>query len=326
MRIIKLITYLWILLLPYTTQSQQLKIYGQTVDSTDGSAIPYANIVVLNSVLGTSSDETGFFELLLDKALLNDTLIISSVGYQPMKIAINTIDGTVFKLNRSILLLEEVVVNSSALSEKLVIAEKFRKKQCFVVHHPAPFYDSVWIPFRPVLPLEEANFSLYTAPSIEAAFFPHKKEYGANNMLSRISLYMSNKHSPSYFMLRLVKADDKGNPGEDLIAEPIKIRVEKGNHLIRLDMDKYQLTFPPEGLFIGAELLIIEENRQIEHRNNNNYAFYYPYLNYVKTSKKSFYWVYIKGKWKRVEQKVRGLVNVNNSIFYKPAISLEVKI
>ncbi len=59
-------------------------ISGYIIDAKSGEYIPHANIYVKDSYLGTMSDEYGFFNISgnIDKA---DTLIISYIGYHPLK-------------------------------------------------------------------------------------------------------------------------------------------------------------------------------------------------------------------------------------------------
>ena len=66
-------------------------ISGYIIDAKSGEYIPHANIYVKDSYLGTMSDEYGFFNISgnIDKA---DTLIISYIGYHPLKIVNNVND------------------------------------------------------------------------------------------------------------------------------------------------------------------------------------------------------------------------------------------
>ncbi|MGB3478268.1 MAG: TonB-dependent receptor [bacterium] len=61
------------------------KIQGQVIDADTGDPIPYANVVILNTDLGTATDEDGTFFIL---NVLSDiyTVEISCVGYQTHQI------------------------------------------------------------------------------------------------------------------------------------------------------------------------------------------------------------------------------------------------
>ena len=79
-------TYIYIvllLLIPATLLSQEtrekVRIYGKISDTATGEALPYTSVRVKNTTNGCSSDNSGNFSFY---ATLNDTLIISSIGYK----------------------------------------------------------------------------------------------------------------------------------------------------------------------------------------------------------------------------------------------------
>ena len=60
-------------------------ISGYVVDGNTGEFIPHANIYIKDKYLGVMSDEYGFFNL-SGEINVTDTLIISYIGYHPLKI------------------------------------------------------------------------------------------------------------------------------------------------------------------------------------------------------------------------------------------------
>ncbi len=56
---------------------QHLKISGIVADAMSEGELPFANIMVLNQTIGTSSDSKGFFELILADSLINDSYQIN---------------------------------------------------------------------------------------------------------------------------------------------------------------------------------------------------------------------------------------------------------
>lgn len=61
--------------------AQQLIIKGKVSDQKTKEGIPFVNIGVSNSISGTSTDFEGFFELTVDRKLLNNRVQVSAVGY-----------------------------------------------------------------------------------------------------------------------------------------------------------------------------------------------------------------------------------------------------
>lgn len=114
-------------LLSFSVHAQdRVPVSGIIVD--DGSLLPVSgvNIININSVKGTITSPTGNFTI---DAKANDTLHISSVGYQSLKVRV-TADWIKFKTNTKIPLteraytLEEVTINKYNLTGYLVIDAK----------------------------------------------------------------------------------------------------------------------------------------------------------------------------------------------------------
>lgn len=80
-----------LLLIPATLFSQEngkkVRIYGKTSDSATKEVIPYTSVRIRNTTQGCSSDNNGNFSF---HAQLNDTLIISSIGYKEERIPLSS--------------------------------------------------------------------------------------------------------------------------------------------------------------------------------------------------------------------------------------------
>ncbi|NNG28008.1 MAG: carboxypeptidase-like regulatory domain-containing protein, partial [Ignavibacteriaceae bacterium] len=55
---------------------------GQLIDKENGEPIPYANIGIIGKNIGTASNAAGWFKMELNSKYDNDTLCISSIGYE----------------------------------------------------------------------------------------------------------------------------------------------------------------------------------------------------------------------------------------------------
>lgn len=98
------------------------EILGMVLDRKGNRPLPYVNIGVLNKEVGTVSDEAGKFRLTLNDEFENDTIRISSIGYKPIEILVNTVKKKEQPVR--IELSEEI----SALEEVVITAKAFRKK------------------------------------------------------------------------------------------------------------------------------------------------------------------------------------------------------
>ena len=79
-----------LMLMPTTLLSQEkaerVRIYGNIHDAVTDDALPYTSVRIRNTTQGCSSDNNGNFSFY---ASLNDTLIISSIGYKELCIPLS---------------------------------------------------------------------------------------------------------------------------------------------------------------------------------------------------------------------------------------------
>ncbi|WP_298904288.1 carboxypeptidase-like regulatory domain-containing protein [uncultured Psychroserpens sp.] len=100
-------------------------VKGTIIDLSTDKPISRVNIVNLNQVIGTSTDDSGNFEI---KAQLNDTLHLSYLGYKSIKVRVTNdwlkFGETKIGMTELALALEEVVVNQLKLTGYLEIDVK----------------------------------------------------------------------------------------------------------------------------------------------------------------------------------------------------------
>lgn len=100
-------------------------VKGTIIDLSTDKPIDRVNIVNLNQVIGTSTDEEGNFEI---KANVNDTLHLSYLGYKSIKVRVTNdwlkFGETKIGMTELALALDEVVVNQLKLTGYLDIDVK----------------------------------------------------------------------------------------------------------------------------------------------------------------------------------------------------------
>ncbi|NQY08434.1 MAG: carboxypeptidase-like regulatory domain-containing protein [Flavobacteriales bacterium] len=90
---------------------QVASVSGKILDSNSKRGVPFANICIKNSSIGTVSNEAGAFVLKLVNVNANDTLSVSYVGYRTEYIALNTINRDIVVLLESVgVLVDEVTI------------------------------------------------------------------------------------------------------------------------------------------------------------------------------------------------------------------------
>lgn len=101
----------------------QSNIKGKVIDAATKSALPYANIGIQGTTIGTVSDRNGNFTLHLKKNLRpNDTLIFSFLGYKTNLIQISSLLNieNVVEMTPQADQLSEVVLPSKKPKEKII--------------------------------------------------------------------------------------------------------------------------------------------------------------------------------------------------------------
>ena len=89
-------------------QLEQESITGRVIDSVTGESLPGVNILVKGTSTGGSTDADGVFELTVPS--LNDTLIVSYIGYQQQEIAITGRTDFEIELTPSVISGDELIV------------------------------------------------------------------------------------------------------------------------------------------------------------------------------------------------------------------------
>ena len=122
MRHLLLIILLFVLPQQLVAQQKEL-VRGKIVDASDDKPMENVNIVNLNQVFGTATNQEGAFEI---QAKVNDTLHLSFLGYKSIKVRVTNDwvyfgNQTTIKLTELAFALEEVVINKLKLTGYLEI-------------------------------------------------------------------------------------------------------------------------------------------------------------------------------------------------------------
>ena len=114
----KIIPFLLFCLIPCIKTNAQEILKGKIIYEKDSTPIPYASIKLLNHTAGSISDTSGNFALYLPSLNQWDTLLISSVGFESLKIpAKKALLKSKFALQGFSKNLESVIVRSFSKEE-----------------------------------------------------------------------------------------------------------------------------------------------------------------------------------------------------------------
>jgi len=119
----KLIYYLAIFqLINFSAFSQEIEMSGTIINADNKATIEFVNIGILNKNKGTVSNKNGKFSLKLSKDFSGDSLTISHISYETVKITVENSKNLVIRLQPKANELEEVfVINKKKKSRKFGI-------------------------------------------------------------------------------------------------------------------------------------------------------------------------------------------------------------
>lgn len=105
-----------------TSTEDQTRVMATIISTTTKAPLSDVNIVNLNQVIGTATDDNGVFEI---RAKANDTLLLSYIGYKTIKVRVTNdwikYGNTEIEMTELALALEEVVVKQLKLTGYLEV-------------------------------------------------------------------------------------------------------------------------------------------------------------------------------------------------------------
>ena len=113
-----------------TIGQETIHISGKVVDESTNEPLSFSTVSIMGTSEGVVSNFQGVFELTLRKASLQDTLYVSMLGYQPLKVTAADYlkaGSSALKLKESIVILEEVAVTERKLSAKEIVGKVLEK-------------------------------------------------------------------------------------------------------------------------------------------------------------------------------------------------------
>lgn len=260
-------------------------VRGNVVNSVDGKPVPYATIYSTKSFVGNHTDEEGYFEW--NTINKKDSLVISSVGYRDTKIVVESLKPdqlNIIKLSQSITELSEVVVKGSGKTVEKKIG----------------FFENTPDKGMGMGPGGIADNELFVN------YYPntdHKAGLIKKLMFDIKGFELSQKSSKAKIrILSLNKIN--GLPDKDLLQENIIVKINRLSPNIVLDIEKFNIQFPEDGLFIGLEFIcnsefVFKKQSLIGQKSNCPRITVTKTIDY-KVEGKSYYWTFHGNKWRWV--------------------------
>jgi len=146
----------------------QQRLASSIVDADSGKPVPYANVSVANSGIGTASDESGSFQLQVPQGIRGGRINISCIGYINRSLSIDSLLGLqekpTVKLKPATEYLNEVVVKGKQVTPKELldqVVESIPKN-----YSQQPFN----ITFYSKISLFDDNKKIYTVESVISTY------------------------------------------------------------------------------------------------------------------------------------------------------------
>ncbi len=111
-----------LLLLTCSLWAQSITISGYVVDKKSNDKLPFASIALKNQQIGTITNDKGYFEFIIPKDIVTDTLLVNYIGYETYQTPLSAIkegEHLVIKLMPAVNQLEEIVIRPMTIEDYL---------------------------------------------------------------------------------------------------------------------------------------------------------------------------------------------------------------
>lgn len=225
----KIVALFIIAILSNSTAFSQAEIKGKIV-SSNGKSLKNATVSLLTVKKATQSDTTGSFSFFVPHSKRNDTLIISSIGYLPLKLSVQQAkQQSLFTLTEYFRPLKDVKLHS------------FGNRSTYGNQSESAAYFRSW------------NFDSTHGEIGRIFFIPHE-EYKIN----RIRFKVNYTCSTCTFKLHLREVKD-GKPGEELLKDSVGMSMAKhvwlDNNLPTFDLSDLDMVLTNKKIYAGVEVI-----------------------------------------------------------------------
>lgn len=233
--------------------------------------ISYATIWLLNKVYATT-DSLGVFYV--NESNLNSTFKVEATGFNTLFEAIIDKNKTIF-LKEKLITLDEVTVN---LKRKKIIKETLGK-------------------------LKSGNVGIVSTKDKQIArvgkFFQDKSK--ANLIIDKFRFKAFSSENNRIVSVLLYSVSEDGVPNEIINNETIIYKLKKGSHTSEVDLSKFNIEFPENGIFVMVNYLFLDQNKKFSEY-DPNWFFYEPSLDAITVKEFVDTWYNVNNEWQKNEK------------------------
>ncbi|MGG9962890.1 carboxypeptidase-like regulatory domain-containing protein [Ferruginibacter sp. SUN106] len=213
-----------------SSSQAQTSIKGKVLYEKDGKPAPFASVKLINRSNGTVSDTAGNFSLPVRNYKQTDTILITSVGYENLKLPVQqAIRLHEFKLQESQKVMESVVIRS------------FSKEEVAGAKNETVGYYRSW---------NTDN----TGGEIGRTFLPNHKEY----QVAKVRFKVYNTYDTCLIRIHIREVNNFGEPGKELLQDSVAqvlSRSSLADKAYEFDLNKYNVVLNKKNIFVSFEVL-----------------------------------------------------------------------
>lgn len=239
--IIVKLTYFLILFCSIICNSQTIK--GVVKNSYSKEPLEFTNVFIKRSTYGTFTDTLGYFEI--DAIDFADSLYFSRIGFKTLKLKVS--DLKIYENNE--ILLEET---TETLKEIVISNEKRKYSNIKKIKNEKESNEFNYFSFQ--FGTEHCVYfanEIKKQGKIESISLDLKQVNDGNKECKECKVdYITD------FNIKFYEFDEKTKrPGIEIFSEPILIEPENKTYNFIVDLNKYNILFPENGVCIGIEVI-----------------------------------------------------------------------
>jgi hypothetical protein len=248
---------------------------GKVLDFETSEPISFVNISIKDRNFGTTSNEKG--EFIINENTENEFLVVSSIGYENALVEVAEKEIVIY-LKPKTYEIKEVIVKPNK-EKREIIVNSLRKKRS---NHSFACNEYAWI---------------------SAKQFDFKPEYKETPYISNIKILTNSRINNAMFNVRILSANEKGEPSEEIYYENIIAYAKRGKKTVNINLSDKRIKFPEKRIFIALEWLIIEKNEfrysytMKGSKKKYEGVSYEPKFSVFNEQGESETWIYTGGKW-----------------------------
>jgi hypothetical protein len=214
-------------LISKSSLSQQFVI----IDSS-GQVIPYATVEVVKRNIAVFADKNGAVILLSYDLTVKDTITISAIGYENLKIAKKDITGKLV-----------MVRNFKPLPPVIVFNGKWTKENWGSVKKPSFLFGGY-----------PCRWHLFGPGDQIGRIIMMPADHKGPAWIYRIAFFTENdKDIPTPVRLRIYTINEKGLPGADILTKSMVTTLRKNKNWLEFDLSETPVEIRGGGLIVAAE-------------------------------------------------------------------------